>query len=98
TALDWTTKLAQSAELDLVSANELNQGAANAQTVVAIASTSGLTATGAVQLVRLTFNITAGFSGTIVPTINVTEALPTNTLIHVTSTVAVQTLPTLTIP
>ena len=58
----------------------------------------GTTLTGAIQLIRLTFNIASGASGTIVPTLTVTEALATTSLINVTSSVAVQTLPTLIIP
>ncbi len=85
-------------EFDLGVVNETSAGTAAAQASVAVASTSGATVTGNQQLIRLTFNIATGFSGTINPTLLVTEALATTSLINVTSTVAVVALPSLIIP
>jgi hypothetical protein len=85
-------------EFDLVSVNELNQGAANAQSLVAAASSQGLTKTGQFAIFRLNFAIAATFHGSVTPTINVSEALATTTLVNVTSSVVVVTPPTLTIP
>ena len=85
-------------ELDIGTVGVSGAGSAGAQANVAIASSSGTTKTGAVQLIRLTFNIVAGVSGSITPVLNVTEALATTNLTNVTSTVSVQPAPTLIIP
>jgi hypothetical protein len=85
-------------EFDLGALNESGQGTTGASTSAAIGSTSGGTKTGAFDIVRLTFNIATGFSGTITPTVNVSQALATSTLINVTSSVVVQTIPSLIIP
>jgi hypothetical protein len=84
-------------EFDLGVVNEIGQGTAGAQANVAIGSTSGLTITGSQSLIRLTFNIATGFSGTITPVVTVSEALATTSLINVTSSVTVS-VPAITIP
>jgi hypothetical protein len=97
--LDWTSRtLLSPDEFDLGVVNEVGQGTAGAQVITNIGSTTGATRTGASDLVRLTFNIAAGATGNITPTITVTEALATTALINVTSSVVVQAPPTLTIP
>jgi len=98
--LDWTARTGLSPdEFDLVVVNESAQGTAGARIAVAVTSTSGATKTGNIQLIRLTFNIGTGFSGAIVPTVTVTEALAnTNTTGVITTSVIVQTVPTLNIP
>ncbi|MBC8088118.1 MAG: carboxypeptidase regulatory-like domain-containing protein [Phycisphaerae bacterium] len=74
--MNWASRtLLSPAEFDLGVFNELNQNFFNAALLGAILSTTGATKTGAFPLVRLTFNIANGFSGTIVPSVIVTEAL-----------------------
>lgn len=92
------TLLSPGGELDLGVVNQTGGGTAGAQANVAIGSTSGAVLTGNNQIIRLTFNIATGAAGTIVPTVNVTEALATTSLINVTSSVAVQALPSLIVP
>lgn len=100
TLLDWVSRtlLPPGGEFDLGIVSEIGQGTAGAQASVAIGSTSGATLTGNIQLIRLTFNIATGASGTINLGVSIVEALATTSLINVTPTVAVQTLPTLVIP
>ena len=91
TVLDYTSRLLiePTGALDLGVVNETGAGTATAQAAVAVASTSGGAATGSVQLMRLTFNIAAGASGSVTPVVTVTEALATTGLVNVTSTVAI---------
>ncbi|HKS05810.1 MAG TPA: carboxypeptidase-like regulatory domain-containing protein [Gemmatimonadaceae bacterium] len=98
--LDYTVRTLTdpTGSLDLGIVNETNAGTASAQAAVAVASTGGLTVSGSTSIIRLTFNIATGFSGTINPSVVVTEALATTGLINVTSSVAVQALPALIIP
>jgi hypothetical protein len=100
TLLDYISRtlLPPGGEFDLGIVNEIGQGTAGAQASVAISSTSGATLTGNIQLIRLTFNIATGASGTVTLGVTVSEALATTSLINVTSSVAVQTLPALVIP
>ena len=92
------TLLSPGGELDLGVVNQTSGGTTAAQANVAIGSTSGATLTGNNQIIRLTFNIAAGASGTITPVVVVTEALATTSLTIVTSSVAVQTIPNLIVP
>ncbi len=92
------TLLPPGGEFDLGAVNQTGGGTAGAQANVAISSTSGSVITGNIQLIRLTFNITAGASGTIVPTVVMGEALATTSLTTVTSSVVVQALPNLIVP
>jgi len=97
--LDWISRtgLTPNGEFDLNIVNEIGQGTAGAQVVGALASSAGQTITGSNPLVRLTFNIASGFSGTITPVLTVPEALATTSLINVTSSVTVS-IPVLVIP
>jgi hypothetical protein len=72
---------------DLATVTEVNEGAPTAVAQVSISSSLGVTRTGAFDLVRLTFNIAAGFSGTITPSIAITSAFATAEDVDVTSRV-----------
>lgn len=100
TILSYTSRtlLSPGGELDLGVVNQTSGGTAGAQANVAIGSTSGQVLTGNNPIIRLTFNIATGASGTITPVIVITEALATTGLINVTSSVAVQAMPSLIIP
>ncbi|MBC7895852.1 MAG: carboxypeptidase regulatory-like domain-containing protein [Cytophagaceae bacterium] len=82
--------------LDLVGVGNPQAGLTN----IAQTSSQSLTESGVVQLVRVTYNITAGFSGAITPTLTLNQVSagiflsPTN----VTANVTLVTLPTLTVP
>jgi hypothetical protein len=101
-----STKLAYQSR-SLLSPDEFDlgvAGTANGQnttkiTTVAVASTSAQVKTGAFQIVRLTFNIRAGASGSVAPVITVSQAVA-GTLPQqvVTNSVIVQALAALVIP
>ena len=85
-------------EFDLGVAGTVNGTGVNKITTIAVASTSAQTKTGAFQLVRLTFNIRSGASGTVTPTLAVAQMLAGAPSVVVTSSVVVQPLAPLTIP
>lgn len=85
-------------EFDLGVAGTVNGTGVEKITTIAIASTSAQTKTGAFQLVRLTFNIRSGVSGTITPTLSVSQMVAGTQSVVVTSSVVVQPLAPLTIP
>jgi hypothetical protein len=97
TRLGYASNAGAPSQFNLVTVNENNPGTVNTVASAAIASTSGATRTGQFQLIQLTFNIATGFSGTVSPTLLVTEALATSSLTDVTATVLV-TLPSLIVP
>jgi hypothetical protein len=85
-------------EFDLGVAGTVNGTGVNKITTIAVASTSAQTKTGAFQLVRLTFNIRSGASGTVTPTLTVAQMLAGAPSVVVTTSVVVQPLAPLTIP
>jgi hypothetical protein len=84
-------------EFDLGVAGSTGGGTATAITTVSVASSSAQTKTGAFGLVRITFNIASGASGTITPVVTVPEALATASLVAVTTSVVVESIPPLVI-
>jgi hypothetical protein len=100
TFLDYLSRtLLSPDDYDLVVVGPVNRGLATAHCAVAIGNTTGgAPRSGAIQLVRLTFNIASGKSGSVALTVTPTEAVATLDLINVTANVVVQPLPPLTIP
>ena len=85
-------------EFDLAAAGTTGAGSGTAITTMAIGSSSAQTKTGAFSIVRITFNIASGASGSVTPTAAVPEALATSFLLNVTSSVVANPIPTLVIP
>jgi PKD domain len=86
-------------EFDLGVAGTANGQSTTKITTLAVASTSAQVKTGAFQIVRLTFNIRSGASGSVAPIITVSQAVA-GTLPQqvVTNSVIVQALAALVIP
>jgi carboxypeptidase family protein len=83
--------------LDFGAAGSPSAGLTN----VSVSSSQGLTSNGNVFFVRLTYNITAGASGSVTPTVSLTQVLagaPPPNQIDVTANVSPITIPTLIIP
>ncbi|WP_309672148.1 hypothetical protein, partial [Gemmatimonas sp.] len=85
-------------EFDLAAAGTTGAGSGTAITTMAIGSSSAQTKTGAFSIVRITFNIASGASGSVTPTAAVPEALATSFLLNVTSSVVANPIPTLVVP
>ena len=74
TILDWTSRqLLTPVTFDIGDVVESNAGSSSAASAVNIASSTGSTRSGAIDLIRLTFNVAAGASGTITPSITLTR-------------------------
>lgn len=106
-ALNWTFQFSSSAltyqsrtilapNLDLIAVGNPSPGLTN----LAQTSSQNTTDSGAIQLVRVTYNIVAGFSGTVTPTITINQARAGTFAapVNVDATVRVGTIPTLTVP
>ncbi len=86
-------------EFDLGVQGTVNGTGVTRITTVAVASTSAQLKGGAFSLVRLTFNIRAGVTGSVPMSVTIAQALAgTSPAIDVTSSVVVQPLPPLVIP
>jgi hypothetical protein len=97
--IDYVSRTILAPEFDLGIVGKVTNPAPPAPSVdVAVSTTSGETATGNVNLIRLTFNIVAGASGTVTPVVTLTEVLATTNQINVKSSVVIQPMPALTIP
>lgn len=74
TALDWTSRqLLAPGVFDLGNVVESLAGTSSAVAAVTVASSAGASSTGVVDLIRLTFNLASGVSGTIVPQFTLTR-------------------------
>jgi hypothetical protein len=96
TALAYQSRTILSSNLDLIAVGNPSPGLTNfAQT-----SSQNTAEGGNIQLVRVTYNILAGFSGTVNPTIVVNQARAgTFTApVNVDATVSVTAVPALTVP
>lgn len=98
TNLNYVASSGTPSGLPIASVNQVQTGTPNATTLGAVFSLSGSTQTGAFTIIRLRYEIAAGFSGTITPIIEITEATATVNLIEVTATVSVGAAPALTVP
>lgn len=85
-------------DLDLNIVNEFDPGTAGAKTRVILGGTAGQSVTGSAQLVRVTYNIATGASGSVTPTIVLTEVKATTSLLEVKAFTIVAPIPALTIP
>jgi hypothetical protein len=106
-ALNWTLQYASAAltyrsrtilasNLDLIAIGNPSPGLTN----LAQTSSQNLTDSGNIQLVRVTFDIPAGFSGTVTPTITLNQARAGSFsgAVNVDASVRIQAVPTLTVP
>jgi hypothetical protein len=74
TLLDWVSRqLLTPATFDIGDVGESGAGSSNATSTVTIASSIGATRPGLTQLIRLTFNVTEGMTGTVTPQILLTR-------------------------
>jgi hypothetical protein len=97
TLLTYASRALLDPNLDLGAVGSPSAGVVN----VAITSSQNLSSGGNVQLVRITFNIPAGVTGTVTPTISFTELLagpPFASPVNATNSAVAIGLPALTIP
>ncbi len=98
TLLDWTSRqLLTPGTFDIGDVVESNAGGSGATSRVIVASTAGASSTGVVALIRLTFNVTAGASGTVTPQVTLTRVGAGTQDIDVTSRVTLN-LSSLVVP
>ncbi|MBK8250995.1 MAG: PKD domain-containing protein [Gemmatimonadetes bacterium] len=96
TALAYRSRTILASNLDLIAVGNPSPGLTN----LAQTSSQNLTDSGNIQLVRVTFDIVSGFSGTVTPTITLNQARAGSfsAAVNVDSSVRIGTVPTLTVP
>jgi PKD repeat protein len=95
-ALTYRSRTILASNLDLIAIGNPSPGLTN----LAQTSSQNLTDSGNIQLVRVTFDVVAGFSGTVTPTITLNQARAGSfsSAVNVDASVRLTTVPALTVP